>query len=83
MAANLGSPSAPADEAEAITKSDTTVIEATRGLYIGSVGDVAVRMKRSQNSITFVGVQTGTMLPIVVDKVLSTGTSASSIVAVR
>lgn len=67
--------------AASVTKSDVTVYDPPLlALYVGGTGDVAVRMFGSQNSITFVGVPTGALLPICVDKVLSTGTSASSIV---
>jgi len=76
---------APADEAEAVTPSDDTVFSTpTRGLYVGADGNVAVRMWKGQNSVTFVGVKGGTVLPIIVDKVLSagSGTTASSIVRI-
>jgi hypothetical protein len=70
-----------AQNAAAVTKSDSTVFTpATIGLWVGGVGDVAVRMYGSQTSVTFVAVPAGTMLPIQVDKVLSTGTSATNIV---
>lgn len=72
---------APGIDAVAITKSDGTVIAETRGIYVGGAGDVAVRMI-SGNSATFVGVPAGTLLPLRVDKVLSTGTTATSMVAV-
>lgn len=72
---------APGIDAAAVTKSDATVLNETRGIYVGGAGDVAVRMI-SGNSVTFVGVQAGTLLPIRVDKVLSTGTNATSIVAI-
>ena len=65
----------------AVTKSDATVFSNPTGaLWVGGVGDVAVRMYGGQNSITFVAVAAGTLLPITVDKVLSTGTSATAII---
>lgn len=64
-----------------ITKSDVTVLEPpARAIYVGGTGDVAVRMSGDQTTPIFVGVPAGTVLPISVDKVLSTGTSATSIV---
>lgn len=71
----------PGSGAFPISKSDTTVFEMTRALWVGGAGDVAVRM-RDGSSATFVGVGAGTILPIRVDKVLSTGTTATSIVGI-
>lgn len=74
---------ASATTAEAITPSDTTVLTPPgRGLYVGTTGDVAVRMAGG-GTATFVGVPNGAVLPICVDQVLSTGTSASDIVLLR
>lgn len=70
---------AGAYDAVAVTKSDATVIAPTRGLYVGGTGDVAVRMV-SGNTATFSAVAVG-ILPIQVNKVLSTGTSATLILA--
>jgi hypothetical protein len=65
----------------AVTASDATTFDPpTRGLYVGGAGDVAVRMFLGQANVTFVGVPAGTLLPICVDRVLSTGTTATSVV---
>lgn len=75
--------SSPASSGFAVTKHDTNLLPfATRGLYVGGAGDVAVRMVDGTLPI-FVGVTAGTILPIRVDKVLSTGTSATSIVGLH
>jgi hypothetical protein len=72
--------SGPASGGFAVTKSDATVFsQPTRSLWVGGAGDVAVRMLDGTTPI-FVGVTAGTLLPIRVDQVLSTGTSATSIV---
>lgn len=64
-----------------ITKSDSTVLAPpARAIYVGGAGDLAVRMSGDATTPTFVGVAAGTVLPISVDKVLSTGTTATSIV---
>lgn len=68
----------PARGASAVTASDSTAVS-FRALYIGSGGDVAVTM-RDGGDVTFVGVPTGSILPIQVRKVKSTGTTATSIV---
>lgn len=64
----------------AVTASDATIIEPTRGIYVGSGGDIAVKFTDG-GTVTLVGAVTGTILPIQVVQVLSTGTSASSLVA--
>ena len=69
-----------AGSAIALTKSDTTVIAETFGLYVGGAGDVNVTMKDGRNAL-FVGVPAGTVLPIQVTKLLSTSTSATSVLA--
>ncbi len=88
--------SKPASFAKAITKSDSTAIDfeggshATRGIYVGSGGDLSVEMAgdrdggegMSDPTVVFVAVPTGTLLPISVTRVNSTGTAASSLVAV-
>lgn len=64
----------------AVTPSDSTILQVTRGLYVGSAGDVAVEMTDGQ-TVTFTSVQAGTVLPLQVTKVLSTGTTAGNIIA--
>lgn len=70
----------PAGRATAITKSDVTVIDVTRAIYIGTTGDLAVRMAESGDTITFKTVPVG-IFPIQVDQVLSTGTTAAEMIA--
>lgn len=64
----------------AVTPSDSTVLALTRGLYVGGAGAVAVRMANGTTG-TFSAVSAGTLLPFQVDKVLSTGTTATLIQA--
>lgn len=68
-----------AHDARAVTTSDVTIIPVTRGLYVGSTGDLEVTMA-SGEVITFVGVPTGTLMPLQVTQVRA-GSSASSIIA--
>jgi hypothetical protein len=63
----------------AVTKSDTTVIPNTRGLWVGVGGAVTVRWLDG-TTVELAGVQNGTLLPIQVDQVRA-ATTASSIVA--
>lgn len=69
----------PAHKIIALTASDSTVLDVTRGLYIGTGGTVAVVPVDGDTSVIFTNVANGTILPIQVTKVLSTGTSASDI----
>lgn len=69
----------PATGGFAITASDATVFtQPTRAVWVGGAGNVAVRFIDG-TTITLTGVLAGTLLPIRVDKVLSTGTTASTI----
>jgi hypothetical protein len=72
---------APAHSAEAVTPSNSTVLKPTRGLFVGGAGPVKVDMADTGTAITFAGVAAGTLLPIQVVKVYSTGTDATDIVA--
>lgn len=81
----------PAEFAISVTPSDSTDINfngtsaATRGLYVGSGGDVSVEMVGNglaDATVVFVAVLTGTLLPIEITRVNVTGTTASSLVAI-
>jgi hypothetical protein len=65
----------------AVTKSDSTILETTRALYIGTTGDVAVVFTDGGAAVTLKAVAVG-MLPVQVTKVMSTNTTASDIVAI-
>lgn len=71
----------PASQVAAVTKSDSTELVAVRGLWVGGAGDVAVIAAEDSAAVTIVGVPAGTLLPIRVRKVMSTNTTATSIVA--
>lgn len=84
MTAKGGNFAAPADQAEAVTPSDVTALEPTRGLFVGGAGNIAVRMAGpDKNTVTFTGVLAGSWLPLIVDRVMATNTTATNIVAVR
>ncbi len=73
-----------AHDALAVTPSDATVIPTTRALYVGVGGTVVVVTAdavSASTTSTFVGVPAGTVLPIQVTKVYSTGTTATNILA--
>lgn len=72
------SSTAPAAGAKTVTPSDSTVVNC-RGLYVGTTGDVAVTTARG-DVVTFKTVPVG-LLPIQCQKVMSTNTTASNILA--
>lgn len=73
---------APADQAASITPNDGADLPlATRGIYVGAGGNLAVILQGSALPVTFVGVPTGTLLPVRAARVLATGTTAGSLVA--
>lgn len=64
----------------AVTKSDSTILEPTRALWVGTTGDVAVVFVDGGSAVTLTAVPVG-LWPFQVTKVMSTNTSASNIVA--
>lgn len=71
----------PFTNAVAVTPSDSADLTyVTRGLYVGATGTVKVIMQDS-GTVTFAGVPAGTLLPIRATRVYSTGTTASTILA--
>ena len=79
-----------ATTASAITPSDTmdtTTFLDGSALYVGTGGNVRVIMRsvgaNLGNTVTFTNVADGTFLPIIVDYVIATDTTASGIIAVK
>ena len=76
----------PADNAVAVTPSDSVDLAVVpRGLYVGVSGSLVVHMRGTDGvsaSVTFAAVPGGTLLPIRPTRVLSTGTTATAVVAV-
>jgi hypothetical protein len=64
----------------AITPHDTNAVSETRGVFVGTGGSLVCRGVQSQTNVTFANVPDGTLLPIRVDRVLATGTTATGIV---
>jgi hypothetical protein len=86
-----GNPALPTDQnvysayaGFAVTPSDATVYtNSMRALYVGTGGDVTVRMIRDGNTLLFRNVPSGTLLPIAVDQVRATGTTAADMISLR
>lgn len=68
--------------AEAITKSDSTVLNLD-ALWVGGVGDVALILQDDAAAVTFTAVPAGTLLRMRITKVMSTNTSATLMVGLR
>jgi hypothetical protein len=66
----------------AVTPSDATVLTPTKGLYIGGAGNVTVDFADGTTGVLLTAVAVGTLYPISVVKVKSTGTTATAIVAI-
>ncbi len=72
----------PASGGEAVTPSNSVYFtKMARGLYVGASGDIVVVLVDGTSTLTFVGVPTGTILPILCSRVNATGTTATSILA--
>lgn len=80
----------PATRLRAVTKSDSTDLRLTddsgkvaecRSLYVGGAGDVAILASGDTAAVTLTGVAAGSIIPVEARKVMSTGTTATSIVA--
>lgn len=70
----------PAIHAFAITPNNSTDLDyITRSIYVGVGGTIAVVMAGGEE-VTFVGVQSGSVLPVRVSRVKSTGTSATNMI---
>ena len=73
----------PVTQAAGVTPSDGSDLPTapTDALWVGSGGDIVVIFNGDASSVTISGVPTGALLPFAVKRVLSTGTTAGSIVA--
>lgn len=69
--------------AVSVTKSDSTDVTKTakRGLWIGGAGDVSVMYAGDTVAVTLLAVPAGTFLPGEFKRVMSTGTTATSIIS--
>lgn len=78
-----GSFEGSASRAVAVTPHDTNdLANVSRALWVGGAGNVAVILAGDSSAVTFTGVPAGTLLPLRVKRVMSTNTTATTIVAV-
>lgn len=66
------------DNAAAVTPNDSTDLTNSGVLFVGSSGNVAVTTNGGDD-VTFTGVAGGSIIPVTVTRVKSTGTTASNI----
>jgi hypothetical protein len=72
---------APARNAEAVTPHNTTELDTvSRALWVGGGGNITVLMADGQ-TVLISGIASGTLLPIQIKRVNSTGTTATLMVA--
>lgn len=77
----VGGLESPARNAVEIAPNDSAdLIKTTRSIYVGTAGDVAVNMAGSEELVIFKSVPVG-VLPVRVDRVLATNTTASDLIA--
>ena len=70
----------PAENAAAITPSDVTdLVNATRSIYIGGAGNLKIDTVAG-DTVTLNGVVAGTVIPVRVQRVYATGTTATNLV---
>jgi hypothetical protein len=80
---NQRSPQGPYTKAVAVTPNDSTdLADVASALYIGGAGAVKVTTAGGTD-VTLSGALVGTILPVRVTRVWSTGTTATNIVALR
>jgi hypothetical protein len=73
----------PAGNAAAVTPHDTNGLASfSRGVYVGGGGNLQVVMALNSATVNFASVAGGSLLPIRVSRVQSSGTTATAIVAV-
>lgn len=72
----------PGETAAAVTPSDSVNLTAdARSLYIGGAGNASV-VTANGDTVTFVGLLAGSILPVRIRRVNATDTTATNIVAI-
>lgn len=71
----------PARECFGVIPSDTEVLSRVpKAIYVGSTGDIALRLVDDEADTTFRNVPSGSLLPVRPSAIRATGTSAGEIV---
>lgn len=76
--------SSPCDSGGAITPHDTNPIARVyRAVWVGTGGDIVLRLRSDAGDITLANVPGGTLLPIRPTHIRATGTTASGLVGLE
>ena len=73
----------PGERAVAVTPNNSTTFEATRGVFVGTAGDLVVRFAGDTVNVTLKNVVAGVTHPWSIVRVAATGTTATDIVVIR
>ena len=73
------------DSAVAVTPSDSSDVAGApyKALYVGVGGNVALDLNSGGEAIVFKNLASGQILPVVFDRVDSTGTTATDLIALK
>ncbi len=75
------SPMAPAEFCFEITPSDSAELNyATKAIYVGEGGDIALTSVRADDPVIFSSVPSGSILDVRARKISATGTTAANII---
>lgn len=81
FASAVDSPIAPAQRCFAIAPSDQSELpQVTKAIYIGTAGDITLRMVDASADVTFANVPAGMILDLRVRAIKATGTTAGNLV---
>lgn len=72
--------SGPSRNDATVTPSDATAQPVGRGLYVGTGGNVTVRLAESTADTVYKNVPSGTLLPIACQFIRATGTTAADMI---
>jgi len=70
-----------AGHAAAVTPSDTANLKAESIIYVGGAGNLAIITIEGE-TVTFLGMTAGTVLPVWTYRVMATNTTATNLVAI-
>ncbi len=72
----------PAQGAKAITPHDTNSQKVSKGIYVGGGGNIKLK-SYDGNTVTFIAVVAGTILPVAATIVFDTDTTATYLIALN
>lgn len=76
------SPTAPASQSSTVTPHDSDALASvSKAIYIGTGGNISVRLAGDSTDRVFTNLPNGSILPIRVTHIRATGTSAADLVA--